>query len=189
MPSTIPLPMNMRPKIGNECHISEHAVVMGNVTIGDNVFIAPNATIRCDEPGSEIFIGSDCNIQDNVVIHSLANCKVVIGHGTSIGHGSIIHGPCEIGERCFVGFGSVVFKSVLGDDAMVMHRVLVEDASVPGRKLVPSGAVVKGNEGHMFAEVCSEMKSFSNKVRNINMKLAKIYNQKNSSSGNEIDNY
>ncbi len=176
-----------KPKVGNNSHISEWAVVMGNVTIGDNVFIAPNATIRCDEPGSEIIIGSDCNIQDNVVIHSLTKSKVLIGSGTSIGHGSIIHGPCEIGERCFVGFGSVVFKSILGDDAMIMHRVLVEDAVVPKRGLVRSGTTVNGIEGHIFAEVCSEMKDFSERVRNVNMRLAKIYNQKDGSWGKETD--
>ncbi len=160
---------------------------MGNVVIGDNVFIAPNATIRCDEPGSKIVIGSDCNIQDNVVIHSLTNSEVQIGSGTSIGHGSIIHGPCDIGERCFIGFGSVVFKCVLEDDVMVMHRVLVEDAVIPKKRLVPSGTIVQGTEGHMFAEVCSEMVSFSNRVRDINVRLAKIYNQRGGSRGQETD--
>jgi carbonic anhydrase/acetyltransferase-like protein (isoleucine patch superfamily) len=179
MCATIEQKMTTRPKVGKETHISEHAVVMGNVTIGDKVFIAPNATIRCDEPCSEIIIGPECNIQDNVVIHSLTGCKVLIGAGTSIGHGSIIHGPCEIGERCFIGFGSVVFKSVLGDDVMVMHRSLVEDTIVPRRSLVPSGAIVKGIEGHSFVEVCSEMECFSNGVRNINIQLAMAYNQKN----------
>ncbi len=179
--------MTKRPKVGKGTHISEHAVVIGNVTIGDNVFIAPNATIRCDEPDSEIIIGSGCNIQDNVVMHSLTGCKVLIGSGTSIGHGSIIHGPCEIGERCFIGFGSVVFKSVLGDDVMVMHRSLVEDAIVPKRSHVPSGAIVKGIVGHSFAEICSEMERFSDGVRNINIQLAMTYNEKGSPLGNETD--
>ena len=181
--------MTARPKVGDHTFISEHAVIMGNVTIGDSVFIAPNATIRCDEPGSEIVIGPGCNIQDNVVIHSLAGCKVTIGSGTSIGHGSIVHGPCEIGERCFVGFGSVVFKSVLGDDAMVMHRALVEDAIVPKRSLVPSGAMIKGTEGQSFIEICSEMESFSNSVRSTNMQLAMAYNEKEGSRDNGTDDY
>jgi carbonic anhydrase/acetyltransferase-like protein (isoleucine patch superfamily) len=177
------------PKFGNDVCISEHAVVIGNVKIGDEVFIAPHATIRCDEPGSEIIIGPRCNIQDNVVIHSLTGCKVMIGADTSIGHSSIIHGPCEIGERCFVGFGSVVFKSILGDGSMVMHRALVEDTLVPAGRMVPSGAVVKGMDGRSLIEVGSEMENFSDTVRNINMQLAKTYNQQFGSVVDENDDY
>jgi carbonic anhydrase/acetyltransferase-like protein (isoleucine patch superfamily) len=177
----------LKPKFGNDVYISENAVVLGNVTIGDNVFIAPNATIRCDEPGSEIIIGPRCNIQDNVVIHSLTGCKVLIGAGTSIGHGSIVHGPCEIGERCFVGFGSVVFKSVLGDDVMVMHRALVEDASIPRGMGVPSGAMIKGIDDHSFVEVGPEMIRFSDNVRNVNIELARSYKQMAGSRADEAN--
>lgn len=167
----------LKPKFGKDVYVSENAVIIGNVTIGDDVFIAPNATIRCDEPGSEIIIGHGCNIQDNVIIHSLTGCRVLIGAGTSIGHGSIVHGPCDIGERCFVGFGSVVFNSVLGDDVMVMHRALVEDALIPRGVVVPSGAVIKGIDNRSFVEVGAEMVQFSENVRNVNIELARTYNR------------
>ena len=32
--------------------ISETAVIIGNVSIADNVFVGPNAVLRADEPGS-----------------------------------------------------------------------------------------------------------------------------------------
>jgi carbonic anhydrase/acetyltransferase-like protein (isoleucine patch superfamily) len=59
------------PKISSKAWIFEIALIIGNVTIEENVFIAPNAVIRADESGSSIVIQSRCNVQDNVLIHSL----------------------------------------------------------------------------------------------------------------------
>ncbi len=103
-------PAGCMPKVSDTAYVSESAVIIGNVEIKDDVYIAPHTTIRADEPGSEIIISSGCNIQDNVVIHALGGSAVVVGKNTSLAHGCIVHGPCTLGDNCFIGFGSVVFN-------------------------------------------------------------------------------
>jgi len=46
------LPNNIKgsPQIGNNCYIYPGAKIIGNITIGDNVIITPNAVIQEDIP-------------------------------------------------------------------------------------------------------------------------------------------
>jgi len=115
-------PAGGMPRVSDTAYVSESAVIIGNVEIKGDVYIAPHTTIRADEPGSAIVIGSGCNIQDNVVIHALGGSAVIAGKNTSLAHGCIVHGPCTLGDNCFIGFGSVVFNCTLGDDCVVLQN-------------------------------------------------------------------
>ncbi|NOQ64383.1 MAG: gamma carbonic anhydrase family protein, partial [Methyloprofundus sp.] len=53
---------NKQPKIGKGTYIDESAVIIGEVSIADNVSIWPMAVIRGDV--ASIHIGADTNIQD-----------------------------------------------------------------------------------------------------------------------------
>ena len=46
------------PEIGNEVWIGPYAVIVGNVKIGNNVLIAPNAYVNFDVPENAIVIGN-----------------------------------------------------------------------------------------------------------------------------------
>jgi len=118
-------PQKQYPRVSEDTWISQTAIIVGDVTIADDVFVAPNAVIRADEPGSSIVIESGCNVQDNVVIHALSNSEVLIGSNTSLAHGCIVHGPCLIGEECFIGFGAVVFDCIIGNDTLILHNATV----------------------------------------------------------------
>jgi carbonic anhydrase/acetyltransferase-like protein (isoleucine patch superfamily) len=135
-------PQKQRPNISENAWISETAVIVGNVTIADDVFVAPNAVIRADEPGSSIVIGSGCNVQDNVVIHALSDSEVVINGNTSLAHGCIVHGPCLIGEGCFIGFGSVVFDCKIGTNSVILHNSTVHGVEIPDSKVITSGKTI-----------------------------------------------
>ncbi|MBU0952022.1 MAG: hypothetical protein KKH91_04250 [Elusimicrobia bacterium] len=76
------------------------AVIIGNVKIGKQVFVGPDAVIRADEPKSSIFIGANCNVQDRVIVHALQNTSVYVDNNSSLSHGCIVHGPCKIGKKC-----------------------------------------------------------------------------------------
>ncbi|MBU4305987.1 MAG: carbonate dehydratase, partial [Candidatus Omnitrophica bacterium] len=112
-------PSGEYPKIDKTTYIDPTAMVIGKVKIGKNVFVAPGAVIRADETGSSITVKDNCNIQDRVIIHALENTSVLIEENTSLAHGCIIHGPCKIGKKCFIGFGSVVFKSEIGEKSLI----------------------------------------------------------------------
>lgn len=52
------------PTIGNCVWIGVNATVVGKITIGDDVMIAPNSLVNCDVPPHSIVIGNPC-----VIIH------------------------------------------------------------------------------------------------------------------------
>jgi len=169
-------PQKQKPKISKKAWISETAIIIGNVNIGDNVFVAHNAIIRADEPGSSIIIGNDCNVQDNVIIHALSHSEVIVGNNTSLAHGCIVHGPCYIGEGCFVGFGSVVFDCAVGDDSLVMHNATVRKITVPDGKVIPDGmAITEQHAVENLENISSELAEFKNSVVRANIKLVQGY--------------
>lgn len=49
--------------IGNEVWIGINAAIVGNVTIGDDVLIAPNSHVNCDVPSHSIVFGNPCIIK------------------------------------------------------------------------------------------------------------------------------
>ncbi|NOR60329.1 MAG: carbonate dehydratase [Methanosarcinales archaeon] len=169
-------PQKQQPRISETAWISETAVIVGNVTIADDVFVAPNAVIRADELGSSIVIGSGSNVQDNVVIHALSNSKVVIGSSTSLAHGCIVHGPCRIGEGCFIGFGAVVFDCIIGNDTLVLHNATVRGVEIPSGKVVQDGeTTIRQEDTGGLMDITQDLAEFKKGVVKTNIKLVKDY--------------
>lgn len=101
------------PQIAESAYVDRTAIICGKVVIGGNVFVGPYTVIRADEVDKDggmqpISIGANSNIQDGVVIHSKSGAAVTIGENTSIAPRSIVHGPCRVGDRVFIGFNSVL---------------------------------------------------------------------------------
>lgn len=167
------------PNIDKTAYIHPSAVVIGRVTIGKNVFVAPGAVIRADEPQSLIVIKDNCNIQDNVIIHALKNSSVSIGKNTSLAHGCIIHGPCRIGKNCFIGFGSVVFNARIEDGVIIRHLSCVEKVRIFSGRIVASGELID-NQKHADRLKYAEKNSreFAREVVKVNLNLVKKYKKK-----------
>lgn len=164
------------PDIDPSTWIDPAAVIIGNVRILKNVFIAPGAVVRADEPGSSVLIGENCNVQDRVIVHSLSDCKVIIGDSTSLSHGSIVHGPCVIGKNCFIGFGSIVFRSKLTDGVFVGSSAVVTGVNIPPGKSVPAGMVIDTPEKAEQLVDASEMdQEFSRAIVKANQYLLRTY--------------
>jgi len=169
-------PQKQQPRISENAWISETAVIVGNVTIADDVFVAPNAVIRADEPASSIVIGNGSNVQDNVVIHALSNSEVMIGSSTSLAHGCIVHGPCRIGEGCFIGFGAVVFDCIIGNDTLVLHNATVRGVDIPSGKVVQDGETITEQEDTgSLMDITQDLAEFKEGVVKTNINLAKDY--------------
>jgi len=163
------------PTIDPSCAVAPTASVIGNVTIGKNVNVAPGASIRSDE-GEYITIGNDANIQDNAVIHCLKGGEVIIGDNVSLAHCAIVHGPVTIGEGSFVGFGAVVASSTLGKHVFVSHNATIMGVTITDGKYVPPGTVIQTKkEADMLADVPRELAKFNDEVFEVNCELAKGY--------------
>lgn len=172
-------PQGDYPRIHKTSYIDPSAVIIGKVMIGKNVFVAPGAVIRSDEPESFIRIGNNCNIQDRAIIHALRNTSVTIGQDTSLSHGCIIHGPCLAGKGCFVGFGSVIFGSKLEDGVFVKCAAVVSGVSIPSGRVVADGNVVDEQlKVKLLSTVSWEMRKFSKNVLMANRNLLKGYRKR-----------
>lgn len=53
------------PEIGDEVWIGPNAVIVGNIKIGNNVLIAPNAYVNFDVPDNSVVIGNPAHISPN----------------------------------------------------------------------------------------------------------------------------
>jgi carbonic anhydrase/acetyltransferase-like protein (isoleucine patch superfamily) len=80
-----------QPKIGESVYIDNSAVVIGDVTLGNDVSIWPTAVVRGDV--ERIKIGDGTNVQDGSVLHvthagsfSDQGHPLTIGKCVTIGH-------------------------------------------------------------------------------------------------------
>jgi carbonic anhydrase len=138
------------PQIHPSALIDPSAQIIGNVIIGKNVFVAPLAVIRADERGSDdmvapIFIGEEANIQDGVIIHSHGGSDVSIGPRTSVAHGVVIHGPCTIGEDCFLAMRSALYRATLANNVWIGMGALIMRATLDSYTYIPAGSVIRSH--------------------------------------------
>lgn len=51
------------PKLGNKVWVGINAAIVGHVTVGDDVLIAPNSFVNCDIPSHSVVFGNPCIIK------------------------------------------------------------------------------------------------------------------------------
>lgn len=169
------------PVVHETAFVDPTAILCGKIIVQENVFIGPYAVIRADEVDEHgemdpIVIGANSNIQDGVVIHSKAGGLVEIGQYTSIAHRSIVHGPCRVGNRVFIGFNSVLFDCEVGDGSVVRHNSVVEHCTVPPGFYIPSTSNIHSNtELATIEPVHPDEAGFSESVASANNELVKGY--------------
>lgn len=137
------------PKIHKSTYISETSVIIGSVELEENVNIWFGAVLRGDL--QNIVVGKNTNIQENTVIHTDADYKVVIGEGCTIGHGAIIHG-CEIGNNVLVGMGSIILNG-----AKVGNNTIIGAGSlVTSNKVFEDNVLILGNPAKVVRKLTQE---------------------------------
>ena len=135
------------PRIPDSCFIAPGAVVLGQVTLGEQVNIWFNCTIRGDVHWIEI--GEQTNVQDNSVLHVTHDTHPLrIGNRVTCGHAVRLHG-CTIEDETLIGIGAVVL-----DGAVVRSGAMVAaGAVVPPGMEVPSGVLVAGVPAKVIREL------------------------------------
>jgi phenylacetic acid degradation protein len=125
------------------------AVVIGDVIIGDGVFIAPGASLRGDM--GRLIVEAGANVQDNCVMHGFPGKDCVIEPDGHIGHGAILHG-CRVGRNALVGMQATVMDgAVIGEDAFVAAMAFVKTGFV-----VPARTLVAGIPAKVVRELTGE---------------------------------
>ncbi|HEY6130581.1 MAG TPA: gamma carbonic anhydrase family protein [Halioglobus sp.] len=124
------------PRIGQRVLIDPSAVVLGQVTLGDDVSIWPQVAIRGDM--HRISVGARTSVQDGSVLHithagpfNPEGWPLVIGCDVTIGHRATLHG-CTVGDRVLVGMSATVMDGVVvEDDVVIAAGALI----TPGKRL------------------------------------------------------
>ena len=151
------------PKIGKNCFIAENAVIIGDVTIGDDCSIWYGVVLRGDV--NTIKIGNRVNIQDNASVHTLYQRSVTeIGDDVSVGHNAVVHGA-KVGNNVLVGMGAILMDnaeiadgSIIAAGAVVLTGEKLEPgvyAGVPAKKVKDgsdaiTAAAHKNAQGYMM---------------------------------------
>jgi carbonic anhydrase len=184
-PPTALNPYSIFPTIAASAFIGPFSSVIGDVTIEENVFVAPNVSIRADE-GTPFYIGANTNIQDRVILHGLAKGRVevegrkfsiYIGSGVSCAHGCLIHGPCNINNNVFVGFNAIVFNCIVGEGCYISpNAVVTGGVTLTPNKFVPLGAVIDSqDEADALPTITEAQQEFSKDVQMINKEFSSSY--------------
>lgn len=138
------------PVVHESAFVHPNASVIGNVTIGRDVYVGPGAAIRGDWGAVEIAGG--CNVQETCVIHSFPGVTVVLEESAHVGHGAVIHGA-RIGRNALIGMNAVVMDhAVVGAECIVGALCFV-----PAEMRIPDRKVVVGNPAKIVKDVSDEM--------------------------------
>ncbi len=132
------------PQFGKNIFLADNAVIVGDVTMGDDCTVWFNAVVRGDV--NYIRIGNRVNIQDGAVIHcTYQKAFTVIGNHVSIGHSAIVHG-CTLEDHVVIGMGAIIMdhaviekNSLIAAGSVVLENTRVETGSiyagVPAKKV------------------------------------------------------
>ena len=141
------------PIIGKNCFIADNAVVVGDVTMGDDCSIWYSAVLRGDV--HYIKMGNKVNVQDGAVVHcTYKKSPTDIGNHVSIGHNAIVHG-CTIKDNVLVGMGSIIM-----DDCVVeSNSIIAAGAVVTQGTHVEAGSIYAGIPAKKIKDVSPELMS------------------------------
>jgi carbonic anhydrase/acetyltransferase-like protein (isoleucine patch superfamily) len=136
MPVILPV-KDVYPKMGENCFIAPNATLIGDVVLGDDCSVWFNAVVRGDV--NSIRIGNKVNIQDGAVLHcTYQKTKTIIGNSVSIGHHAIVHG-CTVHDHVLIGMGAIVMdnavigtNSIIAAGAVVLEGTIVEAGVIYG---------------------------------------------------------
>lgn len=126
----------MSPSVHPTAYVDDTALVVGNVTIGDDTSLWPMVVARGDV--HTITIGRRTNIQDGSVLHvtqdnefSPGGYPLRIGDDVTVGHNVTLH-ACTVEDLCLIGMGSTIL-----DGAVIRSRVMIGAGSLvtPGKEL------------------------------------------------------
>lgn len=130
--------------MGENNFIAPNATIVGDVVMGNDCSVWFNAVVRGDV--NSIRMGNKVNIQDGAVIHATyEKTKTTIGNNVSIGHNAIVHG-CTVEDNVLIGMGAIVMdnahigsNTIIAAGAVVLEGTQVEPgtiyAGVPAKKV------------------------------------------------------
>lgn len=126
----------IHPKIHDSAFITDDAIVIGDVEIGEDASVWYGSIVRGDV--NFIRIGARTNIQDGTIIHvSSKTHSTILEEEITVGHRVTLHG-CYIERGCLIGIGAILMDGVrVGANSLVgAGSLLTPGTQIPPRSLV-----------------------------------------------------
>lgn len=159
---------NKQPEIGENAYVSEQAILIGDVKIGNDCYVGPGAIIRGDY--GTIEVGAGTAVEEGVVIHAPPGGLCKIGRKVTLGHGAILHSNC-IGDLAVIGMGAIIsLESQVGVEAVV-----AEGSVVRTKQIVPPAVIVGGNPAKVIKPITDDNKKFFSEAKQSYIDLAHEY--------------
>lgn len=162
--------LSITPSVGEHCWIAPGAVIVGDVTLGNQCTILFGAVLRGDT--DFIRIGNGSNVQDNAVIHADPSMPTTIGQDCIIGHSAIVHGA-TLGNRVLVGMHATVLNGAkVGNDCIIGANCLV-----PEGMDIPDGSLVVGIPARIIKSLNDDQKQKIIENAQSYQDLGKVYRE------------
>ncbi len=139
------------PQLGENCFVAPNATIVGDVQMGSDCSVWFNAVVRGDV--NSIRIGNKVNVQDGAVIHcTYEKTKVFLGNNVSVGHNAIVHG-CRVNDNVLIGMGAIVMDNcVIGSNSIIAAGAVVTEGTV-----VPEGCIFAGVPAKKVKDISQEL--------------------------------
>ena len=157
----------IRPVVGQSSFVHPNASIIGDVIIGEKVFIGAGAVLRGDF--GRIVIEDGCNVQENCVVHMFPGITVFLKSGSHVGHGAIIHGA-TLGENCLIGMNAVIMDQVKVGAGSIIGALSFVNTGME----IPERSLVVGNPAKIIRQVSDEMLAWKTQGTELYQSLAQV---------------
>ena len=124
------------PRIHETAFITDDAIVIGDVEIGEDASVWFGSILRGDV--NYIRIGERTNIQDQTILHvSSKGLPTIVEDEVTVGHRVTLH-ACHVERGCLIGIGAILMDGVrVGSQSLVgAGSLLTPGTQIPPRSLV-----------------------------------------------------
>lgn len=136
-------------KVHPSVWIAPGAVVVGDVTLAEDVSVWFQSVLRGDT--EKLVIGTGTNIQEGCILHADPGYPLEIGTGVTVGHGAVVHGA-RVGNNALIGIRSVLLNGVIiGENSLVGAGALCTPD-----KVFPPNSLILGAPAKVIRELTAE---------------------------------
>ena len=112
--------LGSKPVVSEDAYIAPSATVVGDVELGPQSSVWPNAVLRGDI--NYIRLGRATNIQDGAIVHLSDEHPAVLGDEVTVGHAAVVH-ACKIEDGVLVGMHATILDGSVVGEGSIMVRI------------------------------------------------------------------
>ena len=161
------------PKLSEDvAFIDDSVIIIGDVTIEKDCTIFQNVVLEGFP--NKIVIGEGTNIQSGTVVHGLQDSDTILEKYCTVGHRSILHG-CHLEEGVTIGMGSII----MGYTQIGKYSIVGAGSLVTERKEFPAYSMILGRPAKL-------VKALDSQNEKSVLEIAKLYIEEGKKLKNEL---